>query len=235
MKNAGKSILVYIVGFILVAALGFLFTNGTRYIDEHNNMQKEAKIALEDYTSTGRAFPVGEYVSYEARWVLGPFATETTSSTTNGVKATSGVSSYFYLVLDDATLMAVKVNNANDSETLKQMSDWLVSVEGYPNNGRTLTLRGELKEMTDQQLLSYYREDLYSIFGLTSSDPAVRYLLLDTTAGRGGIYLIIFGAIALLVLIVVLSKKKTAQPLPKTSGYAFDRDDPYSDYDEPLN
>ena len=234
MKQAGKSILYYIIGFILIGVVGFLFTNGSRYIDEHNNMQKEAKIALEDYTSTGRAFPVGEYVSYEARWVIGPFATETQSSTTNGVKATSGVSSYYYLVLDDATLMAVKVNNAKDLETLEQMSNWLSSVQGFPTNGKTLKLQGDLREMTDQKVLSYYREGALSIFGLPSSDPAVRYLLLDTTAGREGIYLIIFGVIGLIVLAVVLSKKKP-QPLPTRPNRYIAPDDPYSDYDDPLN
>ena len=232
MKQAGKSILYYIIGFILVGVLGLLLTNGTRFLDEHNNSQKTAKIALEDYTSTGRDFPVGEYVSYEARWVIGPFATETKSRTTNGVTATAGVSSYYFLVLDDMTVMAMKVNNANDTEQLNQMSNWLLSVDGFPTNGRTLKVQGNLKEIKDQELLSYYREDLYSIFELSSSDPAVRYLLLDTTAGRDGIYLFILGAVAVLILIAVISKKKST-PVPAPTTHSFDPDINY-DSDDPL-
>ena len=63
MKNVGKSLLVYAVGFVLVALLGMLVTSGSRYIDEHAS-QRDAKIALEDYLSTGRELPVGKYVSY---------------------------------------------------------------------------------------------------------------------------------------------------------------------------
>ena len=77
MKKVGGAILRAVVIILLVGGIGFLVTNGIRLFDEHNSMQKEAKIALEDSLSSGQELPVGEYVSYEARWVLGPFATET--------------------------------------------------------------------------------------------------------------------------------------------------------------
>ena len=99
LANIGKTLLRYIVAILVIGVAAFLLTNGTRYLNENNAMQQEAKIALEDYISSGKEFPTGEFVSLNARWVLGPFATETSTSTTNGIEATSGVAYYYFLVL----------------------------------------------------------------------------------------------------------------------------------------
>ena len=63
MKKVGGAILRAIIAILLVGGIGFLVTNGTRLINENNSMQKEAKIALEDYLSSGQDLPVGEFVS----------------------------------------------------------------------------------------------------------------------------------------------------------------------------
>ena len=55
-------------------------------------MRREVKISLEDYIHDGK-FPKGEYVSLEVRWILGPYATETKTETTNGISATAGMAS----------------------------------------------------------------------------------------------------------------------------------------------
>ena len=218
MKKVGSSILVYILGVILVGVIGFLVTSGSRLFNENNSMQKTAKIALEDYLSTGQELPVGEYVSYEVRWVLGPFATETETQSTNGISATSGVKSYYYLFLDEGdslSLMALEVENAKDNQTLEQMSDWLTSVDGFPENGNTLKVQGQLKEMKDAELRKMYSSDLQEIFGVSPTDPAVHYLVLDTTAGRDGIFLIIAAvAVAALVIVVIVKKTKKKAPAP---------------------
>lgn len=210
MKKVGGTILRYLLAFVLIGALGFLVTNGLRLIDEHNSVQKTAKIALEDYLSSGQELPVGEYVSYEARWVLGPFATETETRSTNGISATAGVTSYYYLVLgksEPQSILALAVQNAEDNKTLEQMSDWLLGVDGYPRSGNTLKVQGKLREMKDLKLRSLYSEDIQSIFGVSATDPSVQYLVLDTTAGRDGVFLIVAGAAVALLLIVVIYKK----------------------------
>lgn len=222
MKKAGSAILRYVIIFAVFAVLGFLFTSGLRMFHERSSMQKEAKIALEDFLSTGQDLPVGEYVSYEVRWVIGPFATETETSSTNGISATAGVKSYYYLLLDEGdtlSLMALGVENAQDNRTLERMSDWLLSVEGYPYGGETLKVQGKLSEMTDSELRSYYSESIQSIFGVSPLDPAVRYLVLDTTAGRDGILLIAAAAaVALLVIVVFVKKAKNKAPAPTAAA-----------------
>ena len=155
MKKVGGAILRAVVIILLVGGIGFLVTNGIRLFDEHNSMQKEAKIALEDSLSSGQELPVGEYVSYEARWVLGPFATETETHSTNGISATLSELSYYYLILeedDGLSLMALKAQNAQVNETLERMSDWLMSVDGFPYGGETLKVQGKLEEMKDTEL-----------------------------------------------------------------------------------
>ncbi|MBR5380195.1 MAG: hypothetical protein IK140_06640 [Clostridia bacterium] len=70
----GKRILGAIVGIIAVGLIAWLVTNGTRFLNANNSMQREAKTALEDYIDGNQDFPMNEYVSLEARWVIGPFA-----------------------------------------------------------------------------------------------------------------------------------------------------------------
>ena len=144
VKKTGSTILRYLIAIVLVGVAGFLVTTGFRFLNAHNAMQKEAKIALEDYLSSGRELPVDEFVSYEARWVIGPFATVTDTKSTNGITATSGVNSYYYLILDEPdglSLMALESENTQENETLERMSDWLLSVDGYPYEGETLRSR----------------------------------------------------------------------------------------------
>ena len=220
-KNTGLAVLRTVIAVVLVGAAAFLLTTGSRWLNENNSMQRGAKIALDDYVNGAREFPVGEYVSLNARWVIGPFATETTTSTTNGIKATSGVAYYYFLVLEDQTVMAAKTENVREREALDRMSDWLLDADGYPMNGETITLQGKLSKMTDKDTVRLYNEDLRSVFGLSANDPAVRYLVLDTTAGRGAVYFIIAGCAAALILAFVLisrMKKKArarAQAAPE--------------------
>ena len=224
MKKAGSSILGSILGFILIGALGFLVISGSRLFSENNSMQRTAKIALEDYLAEGRELPVGEYVSYEVRWVLGPFATETETQSVNGFSATTGVKSYYYLFLgepDSPSLMALEVENVQDNKTLEEMSDWLEGVEDFPQNGKTLKVQGKLSEMKDAELRKIYSSGL----GVSPNDPAVRYLVLDTTAGRDGIFLIIDAvAVAALVIVVIVkkTKKKAQTPVPEPAPVSYD-------------
>lgn len=174
------------VAFVLVVSgLTMLF----RYINEHNDSQRTAEIALEDYIGTDKEFPVGKFVSVEARWVLGPFAEETSTTSSYGIETTSGVCEYYFLVLEDMSVMAIKTQNLQEIETLNRMSEWLMKRIGYPKTGETIRLQGKLTKLTNSQLLSFYREDAADAFRLSATDPALRALVLDTTAGRESVYI----------------------------------------------
>ena len=69
--------------------------------------------------------------------------------------------------------------------------------------------------MKDAELRRYFSEDLQEIFGLSPNDPAVRYLVLDTTEGRDGIFLIVAAvAVAALLVVVIVKKAKKKAPAP---------------------
>ena len=235
LANIGKTLLRYIVAILVIGVAAFLLTNGTRFLNENNTMQQEAKIALEDYISSGKEFPTGEFVSLNARWVLGPFATETSTSTTNGIQATSGVAYYYFLVLEDETLMALKAENTKECETLNRMSDWLLEQDGFPRNGETLKVQGKLTALKDAELKEMYHNDALSIFGLSAGDPALRDLVLDTTAGREMLYYIIFGAVIVLILGFILfrrSRKKAEPPVQEETPAPEETPTPEEDVSE---
>lgn len=209
--SAGAAVLRYILGIALFGIIFWLFTSGTRILNENNSMQREAKTALDDYIADGREFPEGEYVSLNVRWVIGPFGTLTSTSTTNGITATAGVSYYYYAVLEDATVMAIKTENREERAVLDEMSEWLMSVDGYPMNGKTHKLQGKLIKLQDGDMKKIFREGIQSIFSISPDDPSVRYLVLDTTAGRGDLYFIIIfslAAVAVVIMLIRRSRKK---------------------------
>ena len=88
-------------------------------------------------------------------------------------------------------------------------------------NGETLKVQGKLEEMKDTELRRYFSEDLQEIFGISPNDPAVRYLVLDTTEGRDGILLILAAAaVALLLIVVIIKKAKKKAPAPVAAAPA---------------
>ena len=170
-------------------------------------MQRKAEISLNQIIDRGEELPVNEYVSFEARWVIGPIATQTTTSNMRGsLSATTGVDYYYYCILEDMTVIGLQAAAANDVEALDRMSDWLLDVEGYPMNGETLLMQGQLEKLTDPDLKSIYNEYL-SIFELSPNDPEVHYLVLNTTAGRLD-WVIYCGAAVIIIFVVVLVRIK---------------------------
>ena len=113
--------------------------------------------------------------------------------------------------------MSLEVENAQDNQTLERMSDWLLGVDGFPYGGETLKVQGKLEEMKDAELRDMYSSDLQEIFGLSPKDPAVRYLVLDTTAGRDGIFLIAAAAAVAALLIVLVVRKARKKSAPAAS------------------
>ena len=223
-NGKGSSVLGFIIGILVVGLIGYGISNLSRTVGENNNNQKKADVSLNDYIDSGRDYPVGKYVSLDVRWVSGPYATNTHTETTNFIfTATTAEDNYYLAYLEDGTVMAICSSNKEEKEKLDKLSTWLNSVEGFPRTGEVLHLQGNLKEMTEdgatseikknnQDLMSYYKTAVVRA-GLSTSDKRVHYLVLDTTAGRDGIYIWLIGGAAVLILILWIrsrSKKKAA-------------------------
>lgn len=221
-RNAGKgkgcfsSIFAYIVYILISIGVFFLVSNAGNLIHQYDSLQRSASISLNEIIDNGEEFPIGEYVSLNTRWVIGPIITETSTSSwggSDGPTATTGVDYYYFGVLEDDTIIAIKTSNSKEVETLDRMSDWLLDVYGFPMNGETILLQGKLEKMTDRELISLY-DDSLSVFELEPGDPAVRYVVLDTTTGRFGLFIAIGAVVAVVVVIVLVrssSKKKAAK------------------------
>lgn len=182
--------------FVAVAAIILFILLGANSL----SLQRSAKIALEDFTDSGRELPVGEYVSYEARVVLGPFAYKSTTSFFNSMKLNAAETGYFYfLLLGDGTLMAINTANDEEKAAFDRISERLLASDEVTTDGETVRINGRLKEFKDEELREIYRSEIGNVFGISPDDPGVRYLILDTTAGREHVFYIGFAALVALI------------------------------------
>jgi len=225
-NNSGKgsSVLGWIIALVVIALAGYGITNLTRSINENNNNQKEADISLNDYVKLGKDFPVGKYVSLDVDLVDGPYATYTTTETTNFLSATSSEDNYYYAYLDDGTVMSICTSNKNEKEKLNRLA--ALTYEQSKARNESIHLLGDLKELTAKdskgnEVKQFFKNGL---IGAGISASRMRTLVLDTRAGRPNYLLYILIGVAALILIVWLSnrskKKKAAAAAAAAAQYS---------------
>ena len=192
MKNGFR----YILLFVLVAAIMiFMLVGGSSLA-----LQRGAKTALEDSVNSGSELSVGEYVSYEVCYVFGPFAHETSTSFFNTMKLSTKESGYFYfLMLEDNTLMVINTANKEEIAAFDRISETLLSAQEFIADGETRKVNGRLRELSNEELKKIYQEGVRETFGVSPDDPVVRYLILDTSAGREWVFYVGF---ALLIAVI---------------------------------
>lgn len=200
----------YTALIVLVIAI-VLFMTGMNSLA----LQRKAKIDLKDYVGEGKELPVGEYVCFDARYVFGPFAHKVSTSFFNTVKLNSQVTGYFYyLMLEDGTLMAVNTANEEEKATFDRISEKLLSANEVITDGETRRVNGRLREIKDEELIKIYQEGVRESFGASPDDPRVRYFTLDTTAGREWVFFAGIGALFVVLLAFITAgqlkgRKKT--------------------------
>lgn len=220
-SGCGGAFLSLILRVVIGIVIFFLFTGGASMLSKYNGLQREANISLNAVVRGGGSPSVGSYVQMHVRWAAGPFATETSTysygsrySSSSGLTSTVSEKKFYYLILDDGTVMALETTNAQEIEALDRINTWLMGVNGFPDNGEMFTVQGEIKLLDDYEIRSYFDKHLES-FGLASGGPNIRYLTLDTTAGREMLYIVLGGAAALLVIVLIIvsvvKKKKKKQ------------------------
>ncbi len=215
-----KRVVGFIVFFVLAGLFMYGVNGGLRFIRENNNTQRRAEISLNDLVNRSESFPVGKYVGLDTYWIIGPYASETSTETSNGIKSTTQELQYYFAVLEDGSVMTVASENRSELEAMNRISDYLLSVEGYPKDGESIHLQGNLRKMTKTDLVRLCDQYALKIFNLSSTDSRLRHVYLDTTAGRDSMYLILAGAAALVIIVLFarskLKKKELPQPEPQT-------------------
>lgn len=208
------------LGLVVIIAVFYAVTFVSNWLHANNNSQRQAQISLNTILEDGGVIPVGEYVSLDARWVIGPYATESAYrelhlfGSDSGLTATTSETDYYYVILEDDTILSVATANAAEKETLNRMTDWLLGVDGFPMDGETILLQGTLETLKDEELLAFFKENLTNIFGIPASSPMVRTLVLNTAAGREGgnigFTVAVTAVVAVIVLLAMKRKKKQA-------------------------
>lgn len=213
-SGCGGAILAMMIRVLIGVGIFFLLTAGINWVNQNNNMQRKADTYLNDIVSVGGMAEKGDYVRLSTRWVYGPFAEETQTysygsrSSSSGLTATVNTIQYYYVWLDDGSIMAIKTSNADEIEALDRMSNWFLSVDGFPTTGEVLTLNGTLKEIKAGDLKGYYADGL-GLFGRDVFSEDVHLLMLDTSTGREMFYILLVGAaVIVIVVLVVVSKSK---------------------------
>lgn len=192
---------------VLLVSIAFFYavTGFNRWFTAKNNFQKNAEFHLNTVIESGSELPVGEYVDLEVRWVLGPYATGTQSRTLSeyNLSATVKETNYYYVILENETLISVAT--ANDSEKLKlnRMSDWLLESDGFPADGETFLLRGNLIKMPNGELMDLYQKHAEDIFGVPNDSPSLQKIILDTDAGRERGETLASGIVVVFIVAVV--------------------------------
>jgi len=197
---------------VVVCLVGFYIITGIMSMaSKHINYQKKAEISLNEIVRQGENLPVGSYVELDAQFVLGPYAsyTETQTFTIRGADtgptATTSVKYYYYVFLEDGRIIALATTNEQEIEALDRMTVWMTNLDDL-SEGEVLTVRGRLSELKNDDLRTYYEKYLY-MMGIERNSPEICYVVLDTTAGREGVYIAAIACIVFIVILYVLRNK----------------------------
>ena len=202
------SMLYVIFGILIFYAM----TGFTKWFNGNNNIQREAEIHMNALIESGDELPIGEYADLEVNLVFGPYATYTQSREMSRYEITAVVkeTEYYFIILEDMTVMSIATANDNEKAVLSRLSNQLenaIMTNSTPSK-ETYLVRGELTEMENGELRDIFEENADYLFGLTPDSPALRTVVLDTDAGREGGYNIATAVIVFIVFIIVLLLSK---------------------------
>lgn len=228
-EGAAKSFLYLVLRCAVAMLLGIVgfkaIYGGINAVDQSRSLQQQAEISLNEALEQNQPLPVGEYVSFDVRWVFDSYATNTRTRTYGDNEdkplAKSETVEYYYLILaDDLTLMSVATVNEEEIRALNSLTEQTISqilAGGLSEEGDSFLLQGKLIEMDNPEWKSIYEETLED-YGLFVPEM-VRYLVLNTGYGREHVYYKLFGALGVIVVIaVVYWKIREGRKHPRKKG-----------------
>ena len=160
----------------------------------------------------------GEFASITLNSSLGSFATEKHTF----YFIPTGESTYYLTLLDDNSIMAVKVKDQKDVDTLEKMTSETYASSNFYSK-ETITLEGQINTITSGEIKQYYDQALVKL-GVKDENGSIpdnkikmRYICLDATENRGTLWTItilsivvgggcIFGDV--IVFSIIRKKKK---------------------------
>ena len=255
------TILYIILRVVLAFAVVAVIAGVSNFFHSNSKfLQARDAVNLNEIIASGEEFPEGEFVTLQVYYPIGNYAESksslTVGSDSNGGGFTSGVDQYYMILLEDSTLMSLKISNTEDIKALDELNTLLGETDDWASLPDYVEVTGKLTTLTDPEIVSFYEEAL-GYLDLTTSDSNVRMYLLDATEIPGSNMLLFAGIIVGVILLIILAvtlisrkKKKAAQasnvlpPYPDgaagISGYAGNPMGPdygpssVSDYGNPV-
>ncbi len=201
-----------VIIYMLCSLVGFYIITGIMSMaSKHVNYQKKAEISLNEIVEKGEELPIGNYVEFDAHLVLGPYASYTTTQSftingeATGTTATTSIKYYYYALLEDGRIITIATTNEQEIDALDRITAWLTNPDDL-TEGETLTVRGRLSELEDDELRAYYEKYLY-LMGAKKNSPEACYIVLDTTVGREGAYVAVIICVVFAAILCVLINK----------------------------
>ena len=220
--------IIFIILGIVLAIIGCLILA----VNSSYMISGECK-DLQSYIEEEKPYPTGEYVKLEVKSAFGPYAE--LKKTTNGIP--TGTTQYYVLWLDDDNLISLAVSGKKNYELMdKVCSETSSSADGYSTT--IFQAEGKLKNISNKEQLKYYNE---AVDGADEMGLTVKTVEIDCTDSRSslwGIFAILVGLGAVLVLVGIayIKKAKNMGQVPDSSysnaGYTpVDTTQPYTPVD----
>ncbi len=162
----------------------------------------------------------GEYVTLNVRYVLGNYA----ETKHKRYFITTGTDQHYAIILDDGSIMSVKVKKQDDIDALEAMVNptWdYINQETQVPPTQTLTLTGHISTM-ESQINGFYEQAL-SGAGITDSVVnKIHHLTLDATETRFSQFLLLIGiiAIAAVCFLVAFASRNQMKKLEQLQDIA---------------
>ena len=207
------AVIRYLIAIVAVALVGGIFN----LVHSNSALLTKTKDTrdLNEIIEKGEDFPEGEYVSLNIYWTFGQYAGSTQEISVGHSKSgfTSGNDYYYLIMLEDYTLMSLKVSDNSIIRALDAQAERLQKADSLEELRESVNVTGKLSVLDDGEIKEYYQETLTLLGVDFENNEICRMYVLDTTSIPGRNLLIMCAAIAGVVLILILiavifSKKK---------------------------
>ncbi len=189
MSEKAKSETCFFLGGILMLFISVLTFAGYHDYMLHGKPLNINKLLYEKKYDMDSKDIMNQFASITLNSCLGSFATEKHTF----YFIPTGESTYYLTLLDDNSIMAVKVKNQKDVDTLEKMtSETYASSKFYSKE--TITLEGRIETITSGEIQKYYDEALVKLGvkdekgSKTDNGIKMRYICLNATENRGSLW-----------------------------------------------
>ena len=175
---------------------------------------------LNEAVYNGGAPEEGEYVTLNVRFVLGNYA----ETKHKRYFITTGTDQHYAIILDDGSIMSVKVKKQADIDALEDMVDptWkYINQETKEPPVSILTLTGRISTM-DSQIKGFYEQALTGAGINSTVVEKIHQLTLDATETRFSQFLLLLGilAIAIVCFIGAIASRRQMKKLGQLQDIA---------------